>query len=615
MGFYRLKHSFTSGELSPLMNARVEFERYQNGCKVLRNAYATPQGPATRRPGFKFSYDLNLLGLNSADPQIRMIPFVFNEEQAYVMIFFMHTDGFARMVLATTQEDGTDGLVIFGDPAPTECPPGTPQTYTPGDIVSLTLPADWDNLAMDWAQSADEMWIAQSGLQPHIIKRYSHECWELIEVTFTDQPSDWSDELGWPQKVTFHQQRICLATTLLRRQTVWMSQAGDFSAFGVSVPLVASDAVTFTLDSGTQNKIQWMISGKALNVGTLGNEWTVTGTDSAALTPENILAQRQTNNGSASNKPMLVGLTTLFIERHGRTVNEFMYDLNYDSYKTTDMSILSPHVTDYYSIVDWAYQQTPESIIWCIREDGQLLGLTYQQQHKIIGWHVHDTDGEFKAISVIPGTTREDDVWVVVKRIIDDEDKYYVEILADQFLGSTAIDGRFLDSYLIYDGAATDTLSGAIHLAGKTVDILADGTVHPAVTVELDGTLDLNNSYAHVVIGLPYETEIRPFLMDVTSDRIGTSLGRDQRITSLAIDLYNSLGMWIGRVDPLGLVIEEEQPFRVPSDLMGQAIPLYTGIYTMDYPEGYDRTSDYYIKQKQPLPLTVRGVTDLIEVF
>lgn len=609
MGFHRLTHSFTAGELSPLMSDRVDFERYKNGCRKLYNATCATQGPAIRRPGTKFIYNLNSLGLDTTDPQLRMIPFIFNEDQAYVMIFFMHTDGDARMVLGTDS-----GLVVFDSPPITECPPGTPVTVSAGSVVMLTLPSGWDNATFDWAQSADEMYIAQSGLQPHIIKRHSHTCWELASVTFTDQPSDWDATKGWPEKVTFHQQRIAFAANLLRRQTVWMSKAGDFSDFGVSSPLVDSDAVTFTLDSGTQNRIQWITSGKSLHVGTLGNEWTVVGGTQTALTPTNILAQRQTNNGSEANKPLLVGLTTLFVERHGRIINEFVYDYTFDSYKTSDMAILSPHITEEYSVIDWTYQQTPDSIIWCVREDGELLGITYQRQHKVVGWHTHHTEGEFKAISSIPGDTREDDVWFVVKRTIEGQSRYYVEKLEDWFKDTSAEYGRFLDSHVVYQGAPASSLAGATHLIGEEVHILADGTVHPPVTVGGTGIIQLNNSYSHVVVGLPYTTEIRPHLVDVPSQG-GSSLGQSQRITSVAIDFYRSLGAYIGVDNREDGELEEELPFRVPGDLTGQQVPLYTGWYVYDFPEGFDEKSEYFLRQKQPLPLTVRAVVDTVEVF
>ena len=608
---HRLKHTFTSGELSPLMENRTDFDRYVNGCKTLKNAVCITQGPAARRPGFEFIYDLTSLGMDLTKPSVRMIPFIFNETQAYVMIFFYHVDGFARVVFAA--QDG--GLLIYPDPAPTECPSGT--TITPpvniGDIIYLVLPADWDIDAFDWAQSADEMYIAQPDVAPHILTRHGHTCWTADIITFTDPPADWSAIKGWPEKVTFHQQRLAFAANTIRRQTVWLSKAGSFLDFGISSPIVDSDAVTFTLDSGTQNKIQWMISAKSLNIGTLGNEWTVSGATRTALTPENILAQRQTNNGSEPIKPLMVGLTTLFIERHGRTMNEFVYDYTYDSYKNSDITVLAPHLTEHYSVIDWTYQQTPDSIIWCVREDGEIIALTYQREHKVIGWHHHDTDGFFKAITAIPGDTREDDVWTIVNRVIDGVAKFYIERMSDWFKGSTAQEGQFLDSWIEYSGVPAQVMTGLDHLEGKEVHILADGMVHPP-TVVVSGEVTLNGEYSEVLIGLPYITEIRPLLADIP-DTKGTSIGRMQRTCYIDVILYNSLGMYIGRDDSEDGETEEEIPFRVPGDLTGQAVPLYNGIKHLSFMEGFDRKAEYFIRQKQPLPLTVLGVVDSTEVL
>ena len=684
MAFHRLKHSFSSGEISHLMDARLDFSRFNNGCRKLQNMVCKTQGPASRREGFQFIYDLTSIGLDIANPEVRQIPFVFSELQSYSMVFFRHTDGNPRVVFADQE-----GLLVYSDTPPEICPPipietyiwetawagdydinfvlsditdikvvhiapdttetvlipttdytltinpelpntltiiggvpsedGTIEVYknllgvSPGDIVALTLPATWDVKGFDYAQSGDEMYFAQTGLQPHIIKRFGPECWELVAVTFTDQPESWDDISGWPERVVFHQQRLAYAANNLNRQTVWMSKAGDFNDFGVSGTVVDSDAITFTLDSGTQNKIIWMISSKAFNIGTIGNEWTVTGSNRTALTPSNILAQRQTNHGGEANKPLMVGITTLFVEKYGRSVNEFVYDFNVDSYKTSDMAILSNHLTDNFSIIDWAYQQTPDSVIWSIREDGVLLGITYQRQHEVIGWHVHQTDGLFLSVSSNPGDSREDEVWVIIKRVIDGADKYYLEKMASQFLSEDTIDGRFLDSFLVYSGVAVNTLSGLDHLEGKTVDVLANGTAHPSKTV-VGGEITLNNEYTDVVVGLGYVSEIWPHVPDLpTGD--GTAYGRTQRVTNVDIDFYKTLGIFIGRWDSEDGEHEEEHPFRVPGDLTGQAVPLFTGIKHIAFPEGFDRETAYFIRQKQPLPLTVRAVVDTIEVY
>ena len=607
---YRLKHSFTSGELSPSMNMRVDLNRYRNGCYKLLNMVCQTQGPVTRRPGTRFIYDLNSLGMDTLTGEVRMIPFIFNETQAYVMIFFRHIDGTVRVVFGAN-----DGIVIYPDPPPTECPEGTPIDPPPAakDIVSLKMPDGWDINGFDWAQTADEMYFAQSGLAPHIIKRHDHYCWELFVVSFTDQPDDWSDENGWPETVTFHQQRLVFGANKIRRQTIWMSQAGDFSSFHVDYANLTDDmAVTFTLDSGTQNKIQWMASGRSLYVGTLGDEWTVQGSTQPALTPKNILAQRQTNIGSERLKPQVINFTTMFLGFHGRRVNEFVFDYAYDGFKSNDITVLAPHLTEHFSIKDWAFQQTPDNILWCVREDGDCIALTYQREHKVVGWHRHETQGRFYAVTVIPGDTREDDVWFVVQRTINSQTHYFIEKLDDFFKGTAAIDGRFLDAFSEYTGPPVQKVSGLDYLEGETVSVLADGTVHPPVTV-VSGTINLNAEYSHIAVGLSFVSEVWPYLSLVPTND-GQSITREQRVLFINIDFYRSLGVYIGRYDSEDGEHEEEKAFRVPWNLTGEPVPLYTGIKAYDFPEGYDREIRYFIRQKQPLPLTVRGVVDVIEV-
>jgi len=339
----------------------------------------------------------------------------------------------------------------------------------PGDIVFLEL-TDFDLEEIDYAQSGDELYIAQTGLAPHIITRHDHDCWELSQITFTDQPGDWDADKGWPETVTFFQQRLVYGCNILKTHTVWCSKASDFHVFTTGTD--DDDGFSFTLDSGTQNKIQWMSARKTLNIGTLGNEWIVTGATTQAITPTNLLAERQTNNGSERLKPLTVNFANLFVERHGRSVNEFVYDYTFDSYKVVDLSILAPHLTESYSVIDWAYQQTPYNIVWSTLESGDLLGMTYQRQHKVVGWHKHTTEGLFKAVAVIPNRgSREDDLWAIVRR----SNGYLLEKKANEFIGATtSIEGRFLDSFAVYDSVPVDTITGLSHLDGETVSVLAD---------------------------------------------------------------------------------------------------------------------------------------------
>ena len=606
MGIHRLKHTFTAGEISPMMADRVDFERHKDGCEELINAVCVTQGPADRRPGFRFIYDIGSLGQH-ADTFIRLIPFVYDEVQAYVLVFFYNTSEHVSMAVACDH-----GLVLNSGGT-------TPYVLDTGTYLNLRT--------MDYAQTGDDLYLAERNLAPRRITRLAHDNWTYIALSITSAPLSWAAN-NWPERVTFHQQRLAFASTVLNKQTIWCSKAGSFLDFGSSSPILDSDAVTFTLASGEHNRIQWLQSSKALNVGTLGNEWTVLGGVSGALSPKagGVISTRQTSVGSEPYKPLMIGMTTLFVERHGRTISEFTYDYAYDSYKTSDITVLAPHLTESYSITTWAYQQTPDSIVWCTRSDGVLLGLTYQREHKVVGWHRHYTDGLFQAVCCIPGQGREDEVWVIVRRVIGGANKFYLEKMAPRPIRGTSPVGLcYADSYVSYPsgyytnpmtqtGAATNTISGLTHLAGEEVTILADGLVHPPVTVTAGGEITLNDTYTNVIIGLPYETKITPHLPDI-SISTGTTLGRTQRITKLDIDLYKTLGGIIARTDADNGVFEEELLYREESDTVNAPAPLFTGWKLFDFFEGFNTKPTYSLIQRQPLPLTVRCVVDTIEVY
>ena len=241
-----------------------------------------------------------------------------------------------------------------------------------------------------------------------------------------------------------------------------------------------------------------------------------------------------------------------------------------------------------------------------------MLGCTYQREHKVVGWHLHETQGEFKALTAIPGPGRADELWMVTKRVVSGADHFYVERMEDEFTGTRADEGRFLDSHVVI-APTSEVITGLEHLEGLEVDILADGTVHPPRTVA-GGQITLDDTYTEIVVGLQYISEVRPYLSQVPKQD-GSSHGRMQRITDVDIDFYKSLGGYIGKYDSEDGDSEEELVFRVPADLMGQQVPLFSGIYHYNFLEGFDRDAEYFIRQKQPLPMTVRGVVDTVEVF
>jgi len=184
--------------------------------------------------------------------------------------------------------------------------------------------------------------------------------------------------------------------------------------------------------------------------------------------------------------------------------------------------------------------------------------------------------------------------------------------MEDEFTGTKASEGRFLDCHVITSPVDT-IVSGLECLEGEIVSIVVEGSVFPDDTV-IDGQITVNvPDDSEVVIGMGYTSEVRPYLPEVPLQD-GSSLGRMARITDVDIDFYNTLGGYIGKIDPYDGETIEELMFRRPIDEKGKEVPLFTGIYHYPFLEGSDRETTYFIRQVQPLPMTVRGVVDVVEV-
>jgi hypothetical protein len=155
------------------------------------------------------------------------------------------------------------------------------------------------------------------------------------------------------------------------------------------------DAIIYTIASNQVNAIRFMTATRTLIIGTAGGEFTVSGggTDSA-VTPTNILIKKQSNHGSANVDAIAVGNATLFLQRAKRKIRELAYNFDVDGYIAPDMTILAEHITEG-GLTQIAYQQEPNQIVYGVRGDGELVGLTYQREQQVTAWHRHIFGGRF----------------------------------------------------------------------------------------------------------------------------------------------------------------------------------------------------------------------------
>ena len=224
-------------------------------------------------------------------------------------------------------------------------------------------------------------------------------------ITALDSASataDWrlgafSDTTGHPSCVTFFEQRLVFAGTSEQPQAIFFSRSGDYENMDANIggTVADDDAIIYTIASNQVNAIRFMTATRTLIIGTAGGEFTVSGggTDSA-ITPTNILIKKQSNHGAANVDSIAVGNATLFLQRAKRKLRELAYNFDVDGYLAPDMTILAEHITEG-GITQMAYQQEPNQIIWGVRSDGELVGLTYQREQQVTAWHRHIFGGRF----------------------------------------------------------------------------------------------------------------------------------------------------------------------------------------------------------------------------
>lgn len=427
------------------------------------------------------------------------------------------------------------------------------------------------------------------------------------QLASTDKTRDfafaaWNGEKGYPSATGFYEDRLVFAGSKGFPQTFWTSKTGDYYNFGTSIPSADDDGITATLNGGQMNGIKAIIAFGEMLLLTAGGEFKVSG-GGKAITGSNVLSQPQEYRGVSDVNPVTIGSRIIYVQHQGNIIRDLAYSYDVDKYTGDDLNLLASHLFEGHKIISMTYQQIPNSIVWFVRDDGLLLGLTYIKEQDIYAWHQHTTaGGKFVSVCNIGGST-EDKLYAVIER----GGQYYVEIMESRDKSTNVEDQFFVDSGITYEGEPTDEISGLEHLEGYTVAILADGNVLPQQTVE-NGKVLLGNEYKKVHVGLPIDAEIKTLPIDFTAQD-GTYLSRKKRIATVTLLLKDSRGGLFGMKE------NELDEFKWRSnEAYGEPISLQTGKFKVTIKSAtYDETQQIIIKQPDPLPMTVLSLIPEIE--
>lgn len=283
----------------------------------------------------------------------------------------------------------------------------------------------------------------------------------------------------WPGCSTWHDGRQWFARTDKGPQTLWASQSANFRNMSVSEPVRDSDAITRTIASREVNEVRFLLSLNALLVFTSGAEWKCwAGSQSDVITPANTALKPQGYSGIAHVPPIVSGNSALFVTPSGRKVRDISYDLGADAWAGRDVGILAGHLFEGHQIEEWAYARDPDSIVWCVRSDGVMLGFTYLKEHDVYAWSRHVTDGAVESVCAIQ-ERNETSLYLLVRRTIGGQVVRHVERMASrQFADVHAV--WCVDSGVRYDGwnadpARTLAMAATDWEAGATVSLTAVG--------------------------------------------------------------------------------------------------------------------------------------------
>lgn len=343
---------------------------------------------------------------------------------------------------------------------------------------------------------------------------------------------EWSDYRGYPSGVALFEGRLWWGG----KSKLFGSIADAFESFDEDVEGDAG-LIRTILGSGAIDEINWLLPLYRLMLGTASEEKAVKTTSfEEAITPDNFKIVSPSNQGSSNINPAKLDKKGIFVQSSGTRLFELDFDQQSLDYGSTELTKLSPEIGEP-SITRIAIARQPDTRVHCVRSDGKVAVLCYDPLENLKAFILIETDGVVEDVFVLPGD-EESRVYYGVKRTINGSTVRYLEkfALESECQGGTI--NKQADSFVVYQGSATTTITGLSHLEGESVVVWADGIDVGTKTVS-GGSITLSSAASNVVVGLTYTAQYKSVKLTYGAQS-GTALNQVKRVNNLAFILRNT---------------------------------------------------------------------------
>ena len=646
-----LQTNFTTGEIDPLLTSRIDINQYYNGLDKARNVLIQPQGGVVRRPGLEYIGTIpsaanpqngsRLVPFEFSTSQSYMLLFVNNRMYIYkdkVLVTNINATG--NDYLTTTisssyinfmdyAQSADTLIVVHEDMQPKQITRGvSDSTWTISDIsfeyipqyaftISTTsgphdiTPSEVDGnititasgttfISTDVGQYVE----ANDGIGRARIVNFvsATEVDAIVEIPFFNADAiaagswfiergyedTWSASKGWPRTVTFHQGRLYFGGSKSRPNTIFASRVARFFDFNPGETL-DDDAIIATLATDSVNAITGLFAGRDLQIFTKGGEFFISQASLDPITPNNIVVSTATRRGAKEGiKPVGAESGTLFIQRAGKALREFLFSDVELSYISNNISLLSSHLLK--SPSDMALRKSTSTddgdlLLIVNGQDGSLATYSILRGQNVIAPSLSTVDGTFEKVAVDVDT-----IYFVVKRTVNASTVYYIEAFNDD---------NTTDSNVLLIGASlpsTTTVTGLNHLEGKTVKVIADDVMQNEKVVASGQIIIDSVPTAYIEIGLDYTPEVKTLPVELKLSS-GNIIAQRKRIIEATANMYLTQNLTLNG-----------------NDFIFTAGEFYTGLKRRKPMLGYDKKGQMTFSQSEPLFFTLLGIEFKVSV-